>query len=76
LDVHSDVAVFEMLMNYSIYHTILINEKNVAGILISSHFLLMEQLESKCLLFLCENLQETINVPIDLSCINNTLIEK
>ncbi|KAI8903277.1 hypothetical protein EDD86DRAFT_215000, partial [Gorgonomyces haynaldii] len=76
LDVHCDVQVFEWLLNYISNESLPIDMKNVISILISSHFLMMEPLEDKCLQFVSDHLQSVVMLPIDLGCIQERLIEK
>jgi hypothetical protein len=76
IDVHSDLKVFERLMGYCIHKEIHLNVGNVVSILISCHFLQMEQLELQCLDFMVFNMEKVLEAPIDFGCIHRTLVEK
>eukprot|EP00605_Chrysophyceae_sp_TOSAG23-4_P001981 GSChrysophyteH1.ASY1.ANO1.2195.1 assembled CDS len=78
ISVHCDVEIFEWLMTY-------IHEPEkppqlekaiVVSILISSDFLQMERLVEHCLVHISENLNETIRLPIDLSCISDKIVNR
>jgi hypothetical protein len=78
ISVHCDVEIFEWLMTY-------IHEPDkppqlekaiVVSILISSDFLQMDKLVEHCLVHISNNLNETIRLPIDLSCISDKIINR
>ena len=78
ISVHCDVEIFEWLMSY-------IHEPDkppnleksiVVSILISSDFLQMEALVEHCLVHISNNLNETIRLPIDLSCISDKIVNR
>jgi hypothetical protein len=69
IDVHCDVLVFELLMGYIITKhiqlgliivNIFIDAKNITSVLISSFFLKMGELVTKCLEFMNHNLNNII----------------
>ncbi|KAJ3362791.1 hypothetical protein HDU91_003286 [Kappamyces sp. JEL0680] len=76
IDVHSDVDVFEKLMDFCFKQDLSLDPKGVVGILISSHFLEMERLEERCLSYIHQHLSEIVLVPIDFKCINSTLLRR
>jgi len=57
-------------------HKVKLDIKNVISILISSDFLQMKILVSECVIFIAKNLKDVVRLPIDMSCLNNTLISK
>lgn len=69
IDVHCDMDVFEWLMNHITKKKVELEVKSVVSILISSSFLQMNKLETQCLAFIHENINQVIQVPIDLRCI-------
>ena len=50
--------------------------KNVISILISSDFLGMKKLVEECIEFVRLNLHNVVKLPIDMNCLNSTLIRK
>ena len=50
--------------------------KNVISILISSDFLGMARLVDECVKFIKDNLSDVVRLPIDMNCLNATLIKK
>ena len=78
ISVHCDVEIFEWLMTY-------IHEPEkppnlekaiVVSILISSEFLQMDMLVEHCLVHIASTLNETIRLPIDLSCISDKIVNR
>ena len=78
ISVHCDVEIFEWLMTY-------IHEPEkppnlekaiVVSILISSDFLQMDALVEHCLVHISNTLNETIRLPIDLSCISDKIVNR
>ena len=63
-------------MNYVHSRNPVLDVKLAVSILISSDFLQMDPLVHQTTLFIAQNLQEIINLPIDMSCINSTLVQK
>ncbi|KAJ3310127.1 hypothetical protein HDV04_005393 [Boothiomyces sp. JEL0838] len=76
IDVHSDIQVFEWLMDFCLKQEIKLENHTVISILISSNFLQMAQLEEMCLRYTYENINSIITVPIDFSCINSQILAK
>eukprot|EP00743_Colponemidia_sp_Colp-15_P010169 GILK01011172.1.p1 GENE.GILK01011172.1~~GILK01011172.1.p1 ORF type:complete len:738 (-),score=129.94 GILK01011172.1:1-2214(-) len=76
ISVHCDLHIFEWLMKYirKAPHVEL-DTSNVVSILISSDFLQMEALVNESIRFVVQHLQEIIQQPVDLSCINSKLVE-
>eukprot|EP00742_Colponemidia_sp_Colp-10_P012057 GILJ01013485.1.p1 GENE.GILJ01013485.1~~GILJ01013485.1.p1 ORF type:complete len:740 (+),score=117.42 GILJ01013485.1:42-2261(+) len=76
ISVHCDLHIFEWLMKYirKAPHVEL-DTSNVVSILISSDFLQMESLVNESIRFVVQHLQEIIQQPVDLSCINSKLVE-
>jgi len=48
--------------------------KNVISILISSNFLQMQELVNECISYVVSNLHDIVRLPIDMSCINESLL--
>ncbi|KAJ9459909.1 hypothetical protein DIPPA_22715 [Diplonema papillatum] len=78
ISVHCDASIFEWLMQY-------VHNKDsddrprstpsvAVSILISSEFLQMKSLVAESLEYVVQHLQEIIKLPIDLDCINKTLL--
>lgn len=81
--VHCDVNIFQWLMNYMVLpHSeaqAVFSKLEVPwaiSILISSFFLGMSELVQQTVTFVSEKLQEIINLPIELDCMNEELIGK
>ena len=49
---------------------------NVVSILISSDFLQMRRLVDECITFIRSNINQVVRLPIDLNCLNPSLIRK
>ena len=78
ISVHCDVEIFEWLMTY-IHKPDRppdLDKSIVVSILISSEFLQMDVLVEHCLVHIANNLNETIRLPIDLSCISDKIINR
>ena len=58
-------------MNYVHSRNPVLDVKLAVSILISSDFLQMKDLVNKTTEYISQNLQEIINLPIDMSCINS-----
>lgn len=58
-------------MNYVHSRNPVLDVKLAVSILISSDFLQMKDLVNKTTNYISQNLQEIINLPIDMSCINS-----
>ncbi len=76
IDVHCDVEVFEWLMSYISKKDKKLEPRTVISILISSHFLKMETLETQCLSFIHQHIQQVLQIPIDMRCIQKQLLQK
>jgi hypothetical protein len=78
ISVHCDVEIFEWLMTY--IHKPdkppTLEKSIVVSILISSEFLQMDTLVEHCLVHIANTLNETIRLPIDLSCISDKIINR
>lgn len=78
ISVHCDIEMFEWLMNY--IHDpngpLNLDKSIVVSILISSEFLQMEALVDICLQSIATRLHEIINLPIDLTCISDKLVNQ
>ncbi len=78
ISVHCDVDIFEWLMTY-IHRPDRppeLDKSVVVSILISSEFLQMDVLVEHCLVHIANNLNETIRLPIDLSCISDRITNR
>ena len=76
ISVHCDILVFEWLIQYISNDTKPELEiHNVVSILISSHFLQMNLLVTQCINFMCKYLNEIVQLPLDLSCLNDEIIK-
>ena len=77
ISVHCDVYIFEWLVRFM--HDSSepkLELKNVISILISSEFLGIDNLVEKCLVFVSNNLEEVIRLPIEMNCLNASLLER
>jgi len=78
ISVHCDLKIFEWLMDYvkkPDYDKPPLSTKHLVSILISSQFLAMDELTEKCLRFFKNHANEIVKLPIDLSCINDELVD-
>jgi hypothetical protein len=50
--------------------------KNVISILISSDFLGMQKLVDECVKFIRDKISDVVRLPIDMNCLNASLIKK
>lgn len=78
ISVHCDLHVFEWLMDYinnknSKNHALDIH--NVVSILISSHFLGMDELINDCISYMCRHMNAIIELPLDLQCLDEDIID-
>ena len=76
ISVHCDINIFDWLMRYIHRKEPTIEIKNSVSILISSDFLQMAGLVEEALIFLAKNLNEVIQLPIDMNCMNSGLIKR
>ena len=73
ISVHCDINIFDWLMRYIHRKEPAIEVKNSVSILISSEFLQMAELVDKALSFVARNLNDIIQLPIDMNCVNSAL---
>jgi len=78
ISVHCDVEIFEWLMTYihEPEKPPVLEKAIVVSILISSDFLQMDALVEHCLVHISNTLNETIRLPIDLSCISDKIVNR
>jgi hypothetical protein len=76
ISVHCDINIFDWLMRYIHRKEPNIEIKNSVSILISSDFLQMADLVEEALSFVARNLEEIIQLPIDMNCMNSALIKR
>eukprot|EP00347_Sterkiella_histriomuscorum_P014204 403361772 len=76
ISVHCDINIFDWLMKYVHKKEPKLEIKNSVSILISSDFLQMAKLVEESVQFVVKNLQEIITLPIDMNCLNSSLIKK
>ena len=77
ISVHCDIEIFKWLVHF--LHEPSepkLDLKNVISVLISSEFLGIDDLVEKCLVFVNNYLEEVIKLPIDMSCLNQSLIDR
>jgi len=79
ISVHCDLKIFEWLIDYITSpndQRQKLGTKELISILISSQFLGMDNLVKECIRFFKNNANDIICLPIDLSCINEPLIDE
>jgi hypothetical protein len=76
ISVHCDINIFDWLMRYIHKKDPKLEIKNAISILISSDFLQMAHLVEDSTLFVAANIHEIISLPIDMNCLNSTLVKK
>ena len=78
LSIHCDISIFEWLLNYTLNPSAnpVLNVQDVLSILISSEFLKMSSLVDSCLQFIIGHLSEILQLPIDVTCINDGLMDR
>ena len=76
ISVHCDINIFDWLMRYIHMKEPVIEIKNAVSILISSEFLQMEGLVEEALGYVAKNLNEIIQLPIDMNCMNTSLVKR
>lgn len=77
ISVHCDIKIFEWLMRYlKDKKDPTLDLKNVISILISSDFLGMASLVDECVQFIKVKLNDVVRLPIDMNCLNATLVKK
>jgi hypothetical protein len=76
ISVHCDINIFDWLMRYIHKKDPKLEIKNAISILISSDFLQMAHLVEESIGFVAVNIHEIIGLPIDMNCLNSTLVKK
>lgn len=77
ISVHCDVYIFQWLVRFlHAPHEPKLDLKSVISILISSEFLGIDDLVEKCLIYVTKHLEEVIKLPIDLACLNQSLVDR
>ncbi|KAI8839950.1 hypothetical protein BC829DRAFT_403536 [Chytridium lagenaria] len=76
IDVHCDIEVFDWLMCFITKQKPILEPRISVSILISSNFLQMHSLETFCLNYVHDNINDVVKVPIDMSCISKSLLSK
>ena len=76
ISVHCDISIFDWLMKY--VHGLMppMEVKTAISILISSDFLQMAGLVEESLVYVSVNLQEILQLPIDMNCMNSSLVKR
>ncbi|CAB4000508.1 Hypothetical predicted protein, partial [Paramuricea clavata] len=83
ISVHCDVQIFDWLMRY-VKRDVTNNDdkvpklepNNVISILISSDFLRMDSLVTKCIEYCHENMSAIVSTPCNMNCINDRLVTR
>lgn len=78
ISVHCDVTIFEWLMEY-VHHPDnppSLSPGSVVSILISAEFLRMDGLQTRCLQYIHEHLNDILKLPIDMDCISDALLSR
>jgi len=76
ISVHCDINIFDWLMRYIHKKEPKLEVKNAISILISSDFLQMPYLVTESVMFVSHNIHEIIGLPIDMNCLNSTLVKR
>ena len=76
ISVHCDIGIFDWLMRYIHKKEPVIEVKNSVSILISSDFLQMKGLVEEALSYIAKNLNDIIQLPIDMNCMNSALVKR
>ena len=76
ISVHCDINIFDWLMRYVHRKEPKLEIKNSVSILISSDFLQMKGLVEESVQYVAKNLNEIISLPIDMNCMNSSLIKR
>ena len=76
ISVHCDINIFDWLMRYIHKKDSKLEVKNAISILISSDFLQIPLLVEESVKFVSFNILEIIGLPIDMNCLNSTLVKK
>ena len=76
ISVHCDISIFDWLMRYIHRKEPLVEIKNSVSILISSDFLQMAGLVEEALVYISRHLNDIVQLPIDMNCINAELLKR
>ena len=76
ISVHCDISIFDWLMKYVHGLKPSMEVKTAISILISSDFLQMAGLVEESLVYVSENMQEILLLPIDMNCMNSSLVKR
>lgn len=77
ISVHCDIMIFEWLVKFLLdAQQPKLEVRNVVSILISSEFLGIADLVEKCLEFFSNHLEEVIKLPIEMNCLNTSLLDR
>ena len=76
ISVHCDISIFDWLMKYVHGLKPEMEVKTAISILISSDFLQMAGLVDESLSYVSDNLQEILLLPIDMNCMNSSLVKR
>ena len=77
ISVHCDVNIFDWLVRYLQDPTEpKLELQNIISVLISSEFLGIDDLVEKCLVFVSKHLEEVVKLPIEMSCLSASLIDR
>ena len=73
---HCDITIFDWLMKYVHGLKPAMEVKTAISILISSDFLQMAGLVDETLDYVSEHLQDILQLPIDMNCMNSALVKR
>lgn len=76
ISVHCDISIFDWLMKFVHGLKPQMEIKTAVSILISSDFLQMAGLVEESLIYVSENLQDILLLPIDMNCMNSSLVKR
>ena len=76
ISVHCDISIFDWLMKYVHGLKPDMEVKTAVSILISSDFLQMAGLVEESLVYVADNLQDIILLPIDMNCMSSGLVKR
>ena len=76
ISVHCDISIFDWLMKYVHGLKPDMEVKTAVSILISSDFLQMAGLVEESLIYVADNLQDIILLPIDMNCMSSGLVKR
>ena len=74
---HCDVNIFDWLVRFLQDPTEpKLELQNIISVLISSEFLGIDDLVEKCLVFVSKYLEEVVKLPIEMSCLSASLLDR